>query len=280
MLSSLGSLIRRVTAPVRKFGNRSIAFIVAAALLAISGTLIAGNAPFLGLDLQGGVSVTLQAQGDVSDEALDDAIAIIRTRIDTTGVAEPEISRQGKTIVVEIPGVDDPQDAIDLVGRTGELRFRPVLEQLGPSPEGLAAMAGALPGPVTTTTTAPPESTDTSAPDPAATPSTEVTSTSEAPSGGEGEQGWGYHVGENAAAYQEPPVETVPETIPPAAEEPPFTSEEPADATVPAGDGTDIPIGADGQLDLSQLDQETLAQLGQTTGAQVATTPPEASTLR
>lgn len=264
MPSSSGSFLSRVTAPVRKHGNRSIAFIVTVALLAIGGTLAAGNAPFLGLDLQGGVSVTLQASGDVSDESLDDAIAIIRTRIDTTGVAEPEISRQGKTIVVEIPGVDNPEDAIDLVGRTGELRFRPVLEQLGPSAEGLAALSGAVPGPVVpdtgsdTSLPAEPDGAD-PAGEPSSTASTASSTVTTAPADGESEEGYGYHLGENAAAAQEAPVETVPETVPPA-DEVPFTDEPPADAD---------------DVDLSQLDPATLAQLGQSTGGDVPTTAPE-----
>src|SRR4029077_8976980 len=56
---------------------------------------------------------------------LDQAISIIRRRVDGLGVAEPEITRQGNFIVVSLPGVKDAQRAIDLVGRTAKLQFRP-----------------------------------------------------------------------------------------------------------------------------------------------------------
>jgi preprotein translocase subunit SecD len=92
-------------------------------------TFIAGNTPFLGLDLQGGVAVILSPSGPAEDEQLDDAVSIIRSRVDAIGVAEPEITRQGGNISVEIPGVENRQQAIDLVGQTGELAFRPVLAE-------------------------------------------------------------------------------------------------------------------------------------------------------
>jgi preprotein translocase subunit SecD len=88
-----------------------------------------GNKPFLGLDLQGGVAVILTPSGEATDEQLEDAVTIIRSRVDAIGVAEPEITRQGQNISVEIPGVEDPQQAIELVGQTGELTFRPVLQE-------------------------------------------------------------------------------------------------------------------------------------------------------
>ena len=74
----------------------------------------AGNKPFLGLDLQGGVAVILTPSGEATDEQLEDAVTIIRSRVDAIGVAEPEITRQGQNISVEIPGVEDPQQAIEL----------------------------------------------------------------------------------------------------------------------------------------------------------------------
>ena len=107
-------------------------------LVAVGGfvyTLVAENEPLLGLDLQGGVSVVYQTVGSADDEALDQTVEIIRSRVDALGVAEPEISRQGETIVVDLPGVEEQQRALELVGQTAELRFRPVLLDLGPLPE-------------------------------------------------------------------------------------------------------------------------------------------------
>ena len=91
-------------------------------------TLLWGNRPVLGLDLQGGISVVLAPVGNVKNQAsVDKAVDIIRSRVDALGVAEPEISRQGSNVIVDLPGVRDRNKALRLVGQTAELRFRPVL---------------------------------------------------------------------------------------------------------------------------------------------------------
>lgn len=101
---------------------------------ALVATLVVGNQPELGLDLQGGASVVLRPPDGVDDpEVLDAAIEVIRSRVDALGVAEPDITRQGTAIVVELPGVTDQQRAVEVVGQTAELRFRPVLEFLPPA---------------------------------------------------------------------------------------------------------------------------------------------------
>src|SRR5690349_12949583 len=92
-------------------------------------TVVAGNTPVLGLDLQGGISVVLAPVGKAQKDTLDVAVNIIRNRVDALGVAEPQISRTGGTIVVDLPGVKDRSKAQRLVGRTAELRFRPVLNE-------------------------------------------------------------------------------------------------------------------------------------------------------
>jgi len=97
-------------------------------IAAMAGNLIAGNKPSLGLDLQGGASVTLEPKGDYDTTALDVAVEIIRARVDSIGVAEPEIIRQGSTVVINLPGVKDQQRALEIVGRTGEVLLRPVLQ--------------------------------------------------------------------------------------------------------------------------------------------------------
>ena len=105
-------------------------------------TVLSGRSPQLGLDLQGGISVNLQpvrngkVVDDVKPEQLDEAIAIIRKRVDALGVAEPEVSRQGNTITVQLPGAKDQQQVLDVVGKTAELRFRPVLQTVGQVPTG------------------------------------------------------------------------------------------------------------------------------------------------
>ena len=69
------------------------------------GNLYAGNTPSLGLDLQGGASVTMTPNGTYDADALTVAVDIIRQRVDSIGVSEPEIIRQGDSVVVNLPGV-------------------------------------------------------------------------------------------------------------------------------------------------------------------------------
>ena len=94
----------------------------------LAGNLLAGNVPALGLDLQGGASVTLQPEGEFTQSALNQAVDIISQRVNALGVSEPEITRQGDNVVVNLPGVNDQQKALDIIGRQGELLLRPVLQ--------------------------------------------------------------------------------------------------------------------------------------------------------
>jgi len=82
----------------------------------------------LGLDLRGGATVLLQAKDNpndpVNDEKMSRAVATIRERIDALGVAEPVITRVGKNrIEVQLPEIQDPQRALDLIGQTAQLEF-------------------------------------------------------------------------------------------------------------------------------------------------------------
>ena len=106
----------------------SLVLLVVVVLGSFTANLIAGNKPALGLDLQGGASVTLQPEGEFDEANLDVAVEIIRARVDSIGVAEPEIILQGGTVIVNLPGVKDQQQALDIIGRTGELLLRPVLQ--------------------------------------------------------------------------------------------------------------------------------------------------------
>ncbi len=94
---------------------------------AFTATLIGGNRPELGLDLQGGLSVVLVPVKGSDASTLDAAVEIIRNRVDGLGIAEPDVSRQGNRIAVDLPGVKDRQRALDTVGATAELRFREVV---------------------------------------------------------------------------------------------------------------------------------------------------------
>ncbi len=111
----------------------SLLSIVFIAFGSLAATLAVGNEPELGLDLQGGVSVVLQPPDSVDDpEVIDQAIEVIRQRVDELGVAEPEITRQGNAVVVELPGVGDRERALEVIGQTAELRFRPVTDVILP----------------------------------------------------------------------------------------------------------------------------------------------------
>jgi len=96
-------------------------------LVVVSGFVIAQKETRLGLDLKGGVELVYQATPtgqtqELSGEDIDQAIEIIRERIDKLGVAEPEVSRLGeREITVSLPDVTNAQRAIDQVGSTAQL---------------------------------------------------------------------------------------------------------------------------------------------------------------
>ena len=113
----------------------------------------AGITPRLGLDLQGGTSVVLTAPPDTDEEVLEVAVEVMRNRIEAIGgVQEPEIAISGSnTVVVQLPGVEDERRALDAIGQTGQLSFRPVLGETpgetGPltgddAPEGVDPATG------------------------------------------------------------------------------------------------------------------------------------------
>lgn len=98
------------------------------ALLIATGALSYLRAPVLGLDLQGGAEVTLEAQPDkgqtVTEEQMNQAVQILRTRVDAIGVSEPQIQlEQGNRISIAVAGENDPTRVFALVGSTGQLYF-------------------------------------------------------------------------------------------------------------------------------------------------------------
>jgi SecD/SecF fusion protein len=127
--------------------NRRSSFIVvgllAAALLAVAAFALPGSPvqkdPTLGLDLQGGLEVTLQAvpppNRDLTKDDLERSVDIMRNRVDKLGVTEPEIRTQGDDqIVIQLPGVKDPQAAAEIIGTTAQLELYDLETSLtGPS---------------------------------------------------------------------------------------------------------------------------------------------------
>jgi len=94
----------------------------------------------LGLDLRGGTSVTLTPRATedskITQEAISQAVEIIRQRVNSLGVAESEVAAQGsgtnRQIVISVPG-ETGEKIVELVGQTAELRFRQVLVEAAPN---------------------------------------------------------------------------------------------------------------------------------------------------
>src|ERR671929_353136 len=104
-----------------------VAALAGAALLAIPGSP-AHKKPTLGLDLEGGLEVVLRATPPpgktLPPGALDRSVTVIRNRIDKLGVSEPLVTKQGSNeIVVELAGVHNAQDAINIIGKTAQLEL-------------------------------------------------------------------------------------------------------------------------------------------------------------
>ncbi len=123
---------------------------VAVPLVAVFAT---DTTPQLGLDLQGGISVVLAPKqgAKVESGTLGQAVNIIRNRVDSLGVAEPEISQQGNNIIIDLPGVKDREKALSIVGQTAELRFRGVLQTLPAENVAVTTTTTTAPAPTTTT---------------------------------------------------------------------------------------------------------------------------------
>lgn len=82
-----------------------------------------------GLDLQGGTHVVLEAvdtpEAKVDEDAVKRVIKIIEKRINELGLTEPIVQRQGeRRIIIELPGVKDPEKAIEMIGKTALLEFQ------------------------------------------------------------------------------------------------------------------------------------------------------------
>lgn len=165
--------------PVKK-AWRSLTWlgVVIVGLLALNtaGVLTGGGSwtPKLALDLEGGTQIILapklESGQSVSQEQLNQAVAIIRQRIDSAGVSESEINTQGgQNIVVSIPGTPD-DETISRIESSARLEFRPVLVAGAPSADSVGGddAASATPSPAPTPT-----------PDAAAAPSATPTNASD-----------------------------------------------------------------------------------------------------
>ncbi len=145
--------------------GRTLALFLAVVLAMFAAAAAIGSwKPKLGLDLQGGTRITLQAKtdtgGGVTRAKLDEAVGIISSRVNGAGVAEAEVTTQGEDIIiVEIPGAGN-KDLERTLGSTAQLRFRLVeLVQGPPLPQPSAVpttppdTAGTSPAPNETAST-------------------------------------------------------------------------------------------------------------------------------
>ena len=113
-----------------------VAGLIGVGLLAIPGSPL-DDKPTLGLDLQGGLEVTLKAvpppNRPLQESDLNRSVEILRERVDRLGVAEPEIRKQGDDqIVIDLPGVKDPERVIGILGQTAQLELFDLEVNLAP----------------------------------------------------------------------------------------------------------------------------------------------------
>ena len=111
--------------------------VLALGVIALSTFFVATRQPTLGLDLSGGTQITLETQSteriEATAEATDRVLEVLRQRVNALGVSEPTLVRSGeRRIIVELPGVQDPREAAEAIGRTAQLSFHPVKTIAGP----------------------------------------------------------------------------------------------------------------------------------------------------
>lgn len=114
--------------------------LAAFAVLAGSLALALTQSARLGLDLSGGTQIVVETQDtdeiEADAEATARALEVLRGRVDALGVAEPTLAQSGDNrIVIELPGLQDPRQAAEVIGQTAQLTFHEVI-QAGPPPRG------------------------------------------------------------------------------------------------------------------------------------------------
>ncbi len=115
--------------------------VVLAVLLAVYLPIFIGRySPRLGLDLQGGINITLQAVGPADSSTMEKAAEIIRRRVNALGLTEPVVAAEGSNrVLVQVPGEKDIERVKQIVGTTAQLQFREVLQVIYPGDENYDA---------------------------------------------------------------------------------------------------------------------------------------------
>ncbi|GAA4225579.1 SecD/SecF fusion protein [Streptosporangium album] len=133
--------------------------VAAFAVIAISLLVALTMPPRLGLDLRGGTQIVLETRDSptvkADAEATDRTLEVLRRRADALGVADAPLARSGeRRIIVELPGVQDPAQAAEVIGKTAQLTFHPVIaladattrakagEQIIPDEDGTRLLIG------------------------------------------------------------------------------------------------------------------------------------------
>ncbi|WP_440068851.1 protein translocase subunit SecD [Streptosporangium sp. OZ121] len=106
--------------------------VAAFAVIATSLFIALTMSPRLGLDLRGGTQLVLETRDSPTVKAdaaaTDRTLEVLRRRADGLGVADAPLARSGeRRIIVELPGVQDPTKAAEVIGKTAQLTFHPVL---------------------------------------------------------------------------------------------------------------------------------------------------------
>jgi preprotein translocase subunit SecD len=105
----------------------SLSVVVIVAIVALAATLAGGWSPKLGLDLAGGSQIVYRPQHKISAGDMTTTINVIRNRVDGAGVSGANVNSQGGEVVVQLPGLKNPQAVIKLINQTAQLTFRPAL---------------------------------------------------------------------------------------------------------------------------------------------------------
>ena len=100
---------------------------VVAVIAALAGNIATSNEPILGLDLQGGLSVILAPEEGATGDDLLVVRDLVRSSLERSGVAEPDVRVQGSNIVVDLPGVKDKEEALRSVSVSGIVELRSVV---------------------------------------------------------------------------------------------------------------------------------------------------------
>ncbi|RAY12079.1 protein translocase subunit SecD [Actinomadura craniellae] len=121
--------------------SRTVRTLLAFAIIALSVYFVIDRPARLGLDLRGGTQIVLETKdapnAKANRESTDRALEVLRKRVDALGVSEPSMTRSGeRRIIVELPDLQDPTRAAEVIGKTAQLTAHPVLANDGKAAKG------------------------------------------------------------------------------------------------------------------------------------------------